>query len=381
MKTAVRTRVATLEDVEGVWNVCRRNLETYRQMPLTEFEAVCRHRHERNPGRTPAHPFGWVLETAEDRIVGFLGLVPMRYWIGDAERLSASGCSWAVEAEHRAHSLRLYREYMKWADGRFLVDVSASAIAAQVHRTTKMGMKPIPIPDFCRRYVWILKIRPVAAACTRLISRRLGNAALCRFIDCMPVRACIYPFLLLRFARKTALPGNSHGLTVEPVRRFQDEFDALWKTIRSQYRITLVRTSDFLNWRLIDMPESLPRAFALACRENGVLKGYAVVHVRPAENVSGRFVLSDIFYDRRRKDVLTALLHHAYLLARSRDAAVFEISSFHPDVMSVARSAFPMRTTEATVCSYWFKASDPGIADVCTGGDWWPSGLDGDANM
>ena len=76
-------RIADLNDLPGIWQVCVRAFPGYADTTLEEFGELCRHRWLNNPARTGDEPFGWVLEASDGRIVGFHGLVPIRLWLGD----------------------------------------------------------------------------------------------------------------------------------------------------------------------------------------------------------------------------------------------------------------------------------------------------------
>lgn len=71
-------RMATLDDLEGIWRVCAGAFPAYAATTCEDFEALCRHRWLNNPARTADDPFGWVLQADSGEIVGFHGLVPAR---------------------------------------------------------------------------------------------------------------------------------------------------------------------------------------------------------------------------------------------------------------------------------------------------------------
>jgi GNAT superfamily N-acetyltransferase len=61
-------------------------------------------------------------------------------------------------------------------------------------------------------------------------------------------------------------------LSVFPVTRFDDEFDALWKRHAARFGVLTVRDSRYLNWRFIDAPSGRYRVIGL--RSRGELAGY-----------------------------------------------------------------------------------------------------------
>jgi hypothetical protein len=193
-------------------------------------------------------------------------------------------------------------------------------------------------------------------------------------------------------------------LPVDRVERFGPEFDELWHRLKWSFGVATERTADVLNWRHIGPPSLLGRSHVLACRENGRLAGYIALR-EPATTVPGHFVVTDIFYDPSRPDVMHNLLNAAFEDAVSRAATVFEIFGFHPGFNSQLRSQLPYVLRRAQLerlgrdnslksllgvvfgadaglsSTYWYRAPTPELAQVCAGGSWWPSGIDGDLNL
>ena len=195
------------------------------------------------------------------------------------------------------------------------------------------------------------------------------------------------------------------NLQIEPIARFGPEFDALWERLRGRYAVTMERTAAFLNWRHIDPPLLLGRSFALACRDEGKLVGYVALRA-PTNTVPGHFIMTDLFYDDAIPEALPSLLNAAFEFAAAQSATVFEVFGFHPslnrglheqhpyvlhrsELELIGRAAslrslltlFNPRWRKAESASYWYRAPNPEIEQICATGAWWPSGVDGDLNL
>ncbi len=371
-------REARLEDIPGIWKLCSRLFDEFRGSLYQDFYDLCVHRWRDNPARTLEHVFGWVLETPDKTIAGFLGLVPMRVKIADKYVTAASGTSWAVDWPYRPHSLYLYKQFMSWGDKNLLFDTTAGEIANKFHTHLKLGMNKIPLADFGETFQWIL--RPEA-----LVERKLKELAAKkkapRLIYCPPAVKLGAFFGRLRFLRNSRIRFKCAKLPVEPISYFTDEFDRFWEDNKRDYGITIVRNKEFLNWRHIKTPKLAGKSFVFACRDKGHLAGYIAIMKRGyANSMPGHFVVTDIFYPLRRGEVIYNLINHAFSFAKDNGAGVFEISGFNPIIMNETRDQRP-RIFHSSNWRYWYKAPTGETLEACRAGAWWPSGVDGDLNL
>jgi hypothetical protein len=83
------------------------------------------------------------------------------------------------------------------------------------------------------------------------------------------------PRILLR--QSSAPKGSVVPVTLEPVERFDSEFDRLFEQCAAGYRILGVRDSEYLNWRYLAAPRR--RQLPFAARSSGKLIGMAVLEV------------------------------------------------------------------------------------------------------
>ena len=89
------------------------------------------------------------------------------------------------------------------------------------------------------------------------------------------------------------------------IRKFNQDFDRLWDECSADYRIAVVRRSDYLNWRFIARPDW--EYYPLALYENNVLKGYVVLKLfREADALRGHIV--DIFSGLKEERVFVELI-------------------------------------------------------------------------
>ncbi len=194
-------------------------------------------------------------------------------------------------------------------------------------------------------------------------------------------------------------------LQIDVVERFGAEFDELWERLKPQHDVVTERTAAVLNWRHIDPPSLLGRSYALSCREGGQLLGYVALR-EPATTAPGHFILTDLFYDVTRSEIMHNLMNAAFDFVAGRSASVLEVFGLHPSINEALRTQNPYvlrrlqlerlgrgvslrnilttlarRSGDVSSATYWYRAPSPELQQICAAGAWWPSGIDGDLNL
>ncbi len=363
-------------DLQGIWGLSRQAFPLFRLCSFQEFFDLWQHRWIENPARTAEHVFGWVLESGQEGIVGYLGLVPVRFKIGDQEVVGGTPHSWAVKRAHATQGLNLYKQMVAWGDRHLLIQSTAGAVVSNLNSRINFGFQKIPVQGFDRRFLWL--IRPEIPALWKL--QQSPDTAWC-------ARAPVGRWLVTaaargRYFRHRRIDFKTAGLPVEPVAEFTDEFAQLWEEIKDQYGVTTVRDLAFLRWRHLKVPPVFRTTHVLACRERGRLRGYlALTEPLRSDGYSpNRWQVTDLFYDRTRPDVCASLMNRAFALAQSRGCALFEVSQVGRELAALMESQHPL-VKQAETWNYWYKAPSPELTDLCQREVWWPSGVDGDSNL
>jgi amino acid adenylation domain-containing protein len=402
-------RFATMDDVPGIHEVCRRAFPAYAQASLEAFRELCAHRWERNPARTDDDPFGWLLEAPSGQIIGFHGLVPTRLWVGGRTLHAVSPTTWAVDPGTGRAGLTMLARYTQWGANRFLLNTTANAVTSRMHESSDFGMRRIPLADFDKRLVWVLDIGTLM----RWKLEQREKSALLRGLAGLPAIAGVADLAVRAMMRVSGStpPVSGHRrirfacapLPVNVMQHFGDEFDELWDRLKDGYEITTERSAAFLNWRHVGIPALLGRTHVLACRDGGRLLGYVSLR-EPATTAPGHVVATDLFYDRERRDAFYNLMNAAFAFALSRSASTFEVFGLHPSVIAELETQGPyvlrrrqlerlarevsvrnvvaaLRRRDEVSTSYWWRAPDPELARFCSSAEWWPSGIDGDLNL
>lgn len=366
-------------DLSGIWGLCRQLFENYRSCSFDEFRLIARHRWLNNPWRRPDQVIGWVLDSPKDGIVGFVGLIPVGMKVGSQEVIGVCGTGFVVTPAYRAYSISLYKIFTGWGDRRLLLDVTSGQVGNKLHTTLKMGVKKIPVEGLQERFLWMLRPEEVfrwqlASTKWKVLLPWIGRGPLAWAVT-VAARARCFRHRRLRF------PGGT--LPVMPVTEFTDEFTQFWEEQKHAYGVTAIRSRAYLQWRFIDPPLFMGKTTVLACRENGRLLGYVAVmkRLQTVWAAPGRYVVTDVFYDKARPDVLASLMNGAFELTRSEGGSVLEVAIMSAELRAALRSQCPYIPPPAESWLYWYKAPTQEMANLCESESWWPSGADGDANL
>ncbi|MBC8176328.1 MAG: GNAT family N-acetyltransferase [Desulfobacteraceae bacterium] len=220
---------------------------------------------------------------AEDHgiVVGQYTVIPTRFSVQGDETLFAFSCDTMIHPEYRKQGMftALARKVYRLIESRHGIN-------------TVWGFpNEISLPGFTRSLNWkLLTVFPL------------------RVIPLRPL-AMFYPYLPFkkRFRQNQQGMDDSSsseisnsgvrfpdvpGLLVEPITRFDAEFDKLWDRNRDIAPVIQVRNTAYLNWRYFGVSEFGYRAFAI--RFDGTLSGYMVIRMM---GLRGHFfgVLADLF--------------------------------------------------------------------------------------
>jgi len=365
------------KDLAGIWMVLRQAFPVpYGACSLADFILAQNHKWLKNPARTTDHVFGWVLESPADGIVGFVGQVPVRIKIAEQEIVGASGSGFGVLPAYRNYSLILSKQLMDWGNKHFLINTTANEISSTLNQA--MGMNQIPVKDFSQRLLWLL--RPEVAVNEAVSRSRLK--ALKGLTEQFPGAYLLKGIARFWLVRHRRLEFACPKLSVEPVVSFTEEFNELWEKNKQDFNITTVRDCAFLTWRHCQVTSLVGRTFVFACRDHGQLRGYIALQARSHESgyLPGHYVVTDLFYERARRDVLHNLMNYAFEFAKAQDCSIFQVSGFSNEVVEELKQQRPYIRKDKS-CPCFYKGRTDLEAKLREEKRWWPSGADGDSNL
>lgn len=137
----------------------------------------------------------------------------------------------------------------------------------------------LSFPGYVKSIEWVkvssvpLLVKPIKTK--NLIGQYIKNTTLCSILS---------PFVDLGvsiiFHSKNDIV--STDLSIKKIKRFNNDFDSLWEEVSSKFNISVVRDSEFLNWRYVDRPGYHYEIFSAFKDEK--LAGYVVTRI---DNIFG----------------------------------------------------------------------------------------------
>ncbi len=343
-------------------------------------EADWRHLYDANPAMRRLGvelPIGWVLEVG-DQIVGNFGSIPMLFHSGRRTVPVAASNSYAVDPEHRGHSIKVLTPFMKQGGVEMVMVTTAGDITSKLcHQLFKA--EALPQPDYFQALFWALRTGPVAREYLKKRALRGPTLIAARFL---------LPTLLrcegLVRGRRPGAPAA--GLTVERCAPEQigPEFDELWqRRTLDETPFMAERSAEVLRWRF-GLPRNRERTRIIVCRRGGHLVGYGVVERtgRVPDLVRGN--LSDLLAEGDDPAVIGAILRGAHDHARADGCDILEVVGLPPRVRRALHTARPYTRQIVTggIGSYIYRCREPALSEVLRAPEaWYACSSDGDTGL
>jgi hypothetical protein len=196
------------------------------------------------------------------RIIGQIGIIPVRFCAGDLELIGAQEVDFVIEKEHRTLNISyqlsklrrlIYaKENIAFCYG-FTTPIT-SVIAQKALNFVSVG----PIPRLAK----VLDVRP-------FLQKKIPSKAIASLLSTITNTG-----LQSIYRVKDKLP---EGTCVRYVNHFDNRFDAFWNSIKNDYAIMTVRDSSYLNWRYVLPPDVDYQILSLENTADGEVLGFVVL--------------------------------------------------------------------------------------------------------
>jgi hypothetical protein len=364
-----RVRLATAHDLPGL-------------APLMEAHGFRRptqewwdHLWSNNPAYDRDWPPGWVIEAAEGRIVGFLGNIPLKYFLRGRQLRVAASSTWVVDKDFRSHSLYLVSKFIGQRGPDLLLNTTANANASQVF--SAMRINKVPLPHYDIALFWVTSPWGFARSVLRkklmdIRKKLIGVSSVTR--RSMPLASPLTPRNL-----SGALPADCG---VREYRTFDGSFDRLWATIQEGPFLVRARDSVTLNWHFRSQLEQ-GGAWAFGIEPlRGTLQSYAILVRQDIHHVGlTRVQLVDFQTTRADFADVAPLLRHARKRAADEGVHMVEAVGFHPRLRAALEDLRPWRRRLSSWL-FFYKTVDSELdADLKNLAVWNPSFFDGDGSL
>jgi hypothetical protein len=319
-------------------------------------------------------PKGWVLETAEGLIAGYLGNIPLDYELQGRKLLAATTRAWVVDSPYRSYSPLLLGTYFQQPRVDLFLSTTLNPQSAPVYSIFQTT--PVPVGIWDRTLFWIADYPGFTESFLRKKARAMA-------------RVLSYPLSVGVFLRDqlkgSHVRGHSKSIEVLSLNSFDDRFNAFWEALRKKKHTILlgVRTEQALTWHFGPAVAQKAAWIYGIGGDSGVL-AYSVFlrHDYPEIGLTRmRLVDFQCLDEERSAELLLAMLAVAMDRCRRESIHMLELVGLPPKLEAGLQGAAPhMRRLPNWL--YFYKTNSVSLAGTLKNPEVWePSLFDGDSSL
>lgn len=317
-------------------------------------------------------PIGWVLVTEDQKIVGYLGNIPIHHTYQGRELVAAVTHGWVVDSLYRSYALLLLDCYFGQQNADVYLSTTVNAQAANAFTAFKSSKVPVGAWD--RSCFWIGHYRGFAASWAAM--KALPPAQSFRY----PLSMALW--LQDRSARQ-AVDAVGEREDIEWCSSFDERFDTFWDALRKQNAQVLlsVRTREVLEWHFRHAMDR-NKAWLLTLTKKRVLIGYCMFlrQDNPAYGLK-RLRLIDFQTLDGDKAQLVPMLAQAIKRCREQAIHMLEYVGLCKETEAVVATLAPFNR-KLPCWSYYYAVKSSKLAESLADPNAWnPSAFDGDSSL
>jgi hypothetical protein len=278
----------------------------------------------KNPASMPEIPKGWVIDD-ETKIVGFLGNIPVKFFVCGEIKTAVAAVTWYVDPSVRGlFSVRLFNEYLKQKSASlFLFNTDRNDL---VKILFKNKFKEYILPRSQTEYLYIIDRMNVDLIVREFlfINEFPRLHELLGFFTRFGMLMRAYPFQKPP-AREGDLPAREYTSSLCTV--CDDSFFRIWEPYLNSCDVTLSRDTDTLNWIYFSSIEPNQRV-VIQCRRSrdSSLAGYMVFDLQRKKNSDVAIMyLMDMCLEDKDPRVTASLIACAIEIGKQHKAAVLVV--------------------------------------------------------
>jgi len=318
-----------------------------------------------------AWPIGWVVERGDNKIVGYLGNIPLFYELGGQRLLTAVAHAWVVDLHYRPYSLALLDLYFAQEQVELFLNATVGPAG---HDSFSVFHSPrVPAGDWGHSVFSITNRRGFLAA---WLSEKAIPLAKPLSFGLAGALAITQAFSF------RSLPRNGAAHSFQLCNDIDSRFDVFWESLRKNNPTTLlaVRSRELLEWHF-KYPLRKGQVWILTAGTNPIT-AYAIFlrYDNPAASLT-RMRLIDYQALDGTTALLTPMLSWALERSCSENIHMFESIGFRPEKMNVI-SKFSPYERKLPCWMYFYKTPDKKLAEKLADPNAWdPSQFDSDASL
>ncbi len=374
--TRVRVREMQFTDFDAVADV--RKLVGLSADSLVNWDRLWRNSPAVRSAKSPL-PMGWVLEDG-NRIVGYLGSIPLLYHFGEKPLLAATASGFSVDPAYQLFSKDLAAAFYGQVNVDLLLSTTADAICPTVEYVGTLAkalqVETLPQEDYSTVLFWVLNPRRFVDAVVWKLGATGARRTAAGILGALAVRA---DTLIRNRGPKRA--ANKFQITEITVSEIGEDFEALWRRkLAEKPRLLADQTVETLRWHFT-LEGSRKDTNVFRCESQGRLIGYAIFRRETDPPGLYRCNLGDMLVDGDDPEIATSLVARGYELAKEYGCHTFEVLGFPKFVRQILLRWKPY-SRKYPACPFFFEARDRALHETLKKGEsWYACPFDGDTTL
>jgi hypothetical protein len=318
-------------------------------------------------------PIGWVLEDADQQIVGSIGNIPLLYEMDGKQYLAATGRSWVSDPVYRGYAMLLLDRLFGQDAVDLVVNTTLNATAAPAFAI--FGAARVPVGQWDASAFWVTCYRSLS----EVLLTRKGLSVVAKPLS-YPVSLGL---LCAGKLRGRALRRQEGRYTIAFERTFGPQFDEFWMELKrlNPDRFLACRSRETLEWHFRSALAN-DKAWILTLTQGARLTAYAIFCRRDGESAGlRRMQLADLQSLELKDDLLETVLSEAVDRCRRDNIHMLENIGCFFGARRIPEDFAPFRR-KLPSWTYFYKAKATSLAAKLESPEVWaPSSFDGDATL
>jgi hypothetical protein len=366
---APKVREASFEDYDQI-----AALQVEYGRPTTSYERW-KHLWVNNPAYIQlrnALPIGWVLESADKKIVGYLGNIPLCYELGGQRILASVAHAWVVDARYRGYALALLDLYFSQKTVELFLNATVGPAGFETFSASQSLR--VPVGDWDRSVFWITNYQGFLESWLATKAFPLAKP--------LSYALAVAPLIKQTFSNRLwSDGGKAAGFQV--CKEIDGRFDSFWQALRKNNPNVLlgVRTREVLEWHF-RYPLRNNEVWIVTAGQGPDINAYGIFlrHDNPSFALK-RIRLVDFQALDGTTTLLLPMLSWALDKCRTDGIHMLECIGFRPDKRNVITQIAP-HERKLPCWLYFYKTRDATLAERLSDANVWdPSQFDGDASL
>jgi len=316
-------------------------------------------------------PLGWVLESPERRIVGYLGNLPLAYRFRGRDVRAATPHSWAVDSDNRRYSIWLLDRFLSQKQVELLVFATVNPASEPVYRALGCSRTPSGIWD--RSGFWVTRHHEFARAALRSQSPRIPQG----FAVAVAAALAVGGLSVNSWHR------SAPSVDFEFRSTFDVRFDAFWEQLQRENGNALlaVRDQATLEWHFGHSLGRQKTWVLTACKDRRLV-AYAIFDRWDLAKLKlKRLRLVDFQCLAGFDDLIEPMISQMLLLCRREGIAIAENVGCWLAFAGRRGARAPYHRKMKSWIFYYKACSRELSAALAEPGAWRPTSFDGDASL